>query len=86
MMYLELYFNTEELNILKGYIDYPLDKFNIKDINGKILIEGQDKDFDDLLDSISNLLMSQGIDSNGEINSFGVQLESIIDKISDIIY
>ncbi|WP_318390917.1 hypothetical protein [Enterobacter sp.] len=46
---------------------------------GKYIIELSDPEVDFILDRLSAYIMELGVDANGEINSIGIYVDSLID-------
>lgn len=54
--------------------------------SGKIRLSLSNDEIDIILDSLSNQLMSEGLDEDGEINASGIYIEMLIDKFSNVFY
>lgn len=59
---------------------------SLQEDNNKISLVGDKQDFENLLDQISDVLTDVGMDSNDEPNKLGLQIEEIIDILSEVVY
>ncbi len=64
---------------LTGKLKYTTNCTNVLLVDDKII-------FSEILDELTVKLMSDGMDEESNINSFGKEVESLIDKLSLIVY
>jgi hypothetical protein len=64
---------------LIGRLKYTTNGNNVLLVDDKII-------FNEILDELTVKLMSDGIDEESNINSFGKEIESLIDIFSPVIY
>lgn len=83
--------NMKELRLNNKYLGQlieiiKVDNFIIEESTNVNIIKGDDAFFENLLDHLSNYLIQNGLDENDEPNSIGIEIEELIDKVSEVYY
>lgn len=80
----ELKLNAKYFSVFRKIItlDYTFDK----DADNLYLIKADRDFFGQALDELSDYLLKNGLDENDEANSVGLEIETLIDYISEIYY
>lgn len=79
----KLKLNDENLNKLIDILKIDQSLIEKESIN---VIKGNDIFFENILDNLSNYLLQYGLDEKDEPNSIGIEIEQLIDKVSEIYY
>lgn len=83
---MKLYLKKEQFELLNKYCEIDTNSYELQEDNNKILLIGNKQYFENLLDEISDILIEIGMDSNDEPNKLGLQMEEIIDVLSEVVY
>lgn len=81
----KLKLNDENLNKLIDILKIDQSLIEKESINVNV-IKGNDIFFENILDNLSNYLLQYGLDEKDEPNSIGIEIEQLIDKVSEIYY
>lgn len=81
----KLKLNDETLNKLIDILKIDQSLIEKESINVNV-IKGNDIFFENILDNLSNYLLQYGLDEKDEPNSIGIEIEQLIDKVSEIYY
>jgi len=84
---LKITLNINEYYLIKELLNKELDSFNIQKLEEKkIILVGKRILFEELIDSVGDIILKRGIDNTGNLNVLGNQMEKIIDVISERLW
>ncbi|KUG06363.1 hypothetical protein [Solirubrum puertoriconensis] len=83
----QILISKEDFKSLNRWIDLE-NRVNLTVIPAgkQLLLEGTQNDFLNIVDMLTDELMSRGIENNSSINQIGYELERLIDLITDAAF
>ena len=78
--------DNTDLTLLKSITEFELGEVVISPDRDRFRVDAAKEIFEYVLDKLADELASKGLNGNQEINPYGLQLEHLIDKISNVVY